>query len=87
MAHTLEWYKQYADEHGYELTDKAEKVMELVDKCQGFCPCRYTMWKNQGKTDDEMKDIECPCIFIKEDMQHTKKHTCHCNLFKKKEEE
>ena len=45
MTHTLEWYKQYADEHGYELTDKAEKVIEMVDKCCSYCPCRFTMWK------------------------------------------
>ena len=27
MSHTLEWYKQYADEHGYELGKNAEKII------------------------------------------------------------
>ena len=87
MSHTLEWYKQYDDEHGYELTDKAEKVIEMVDKCCSYCPCRFTMWKKANKTDEEMEQIRCPCVFIEEDMKHTKNHTCHCNLLKKKEEE
>ena len=83
MAHDLEWYKNYAEEHGYELTDKAARVIQMVDKCEGFCPCRYAIWK-KTKTDEEMEAIRCPCIYIEEDMAHNKGN-CHCFLFHKKD--
>lgn len=81
--HTREWYENYAKENGYELTDKAEKVLNAVSKCYGFCPCRYMIWK-KTKSDEEMKQIQCPCIFIEEDMKDNNGN-CHCFLFKKKE--
>lgn len=81
--HDREWYENYAREHGYELTDIADRVIEGVHKCEDYCPCRYVMYKK--KMPEKMKEIKCPCIFIEEDMKETKGHTCHCHLFKKKE--
>ena len=83
MAHDIEWYKAYAEEHGYELTDKADKVIQVVDRADGFCPCRFLLWK-KSKTPEEMEAIRCPCVFIEEDMEHNKGN-CHCFLFHKKE--
>ena len=82
MTHTLEWYKQYADEHGYELTDKAEKVIELVDKCEGYCPCKKFLWEKNRP--EEMDKIICPCQESPDEIE--KQGFCHCRLFKKKEQ-
>ena len=56
MSHDLDWYKNYAEEKGYELTNKAERVIQMVDKCEGFCPCRFAIWK-KTKTPEEMEAI------------------------------
>ena len=82
MAESKEWYEAYAKENGYELTDRAEKVIEAVAKCDGYCPCRYAIWK-KTKTPQEMEAIRCPCIFMEEDMNENNGN-CHCFLFKRK---
>lgn len=79
-TYTKEWYQQYADENGYELSEKFDKVFEAVKKCDSYCPCRYILWKKQQPENLEL--IKCPCSMIKEDMQ--KLGRCHCFLLVKK---
>lgn len=77
--HTKEWYAQYADEHGYKLGKMFDKMYDAVNKCAGFCPCKYAIY--QKTKPNELEDIRCPCIFIKEDME--KHGSCHCRMFTK----
>ena len=82
MSHTLEWYKQYAEENGYELTDKAEKIIQMIDRCDGYCPCKLALWEKARP--NELDKIICPCGEHKKEIE--KDNFCHCHLFKKKEE-
>ena len=82
MTHTLEWYKQYADENGYELTNKVDKIIEMIDKCQGYCPCKIALWKKSKP--NELEKIICPCEDHKKEIEETSH--CHCCLFYKKED-
>lgn len=77
--HTKEWYEEYAKEHGYKLSKIFDKMYDAVNKCLGFCPCKYAIYQ-KTKT-DELEDIRCPCIFIEEDMKKT--GFCHCRMFEK----
>lgn len=77
--HTKEWYEEYAKKHNYTLSDKFDKVLEAVNKCNGYCPCRYTLWTKQQPENIEL--IKCPCSMIEEDMN--KLGRCHCNLLLK----
>ena len=87
-SHNLEWYEEFAKAHGYRLTKIAEKVIKSVEKCNGYCPCRYNLYLHDGKTHEELDKIKCPCIYIEEDMAECsgKVKTCHCHLFEKTEE-
>lgn len=82
MSHDLNWYKKFAEENDYELGKKAEKIIEMVDKCEGHCPCKYAMW--QKSRPDELDKIICPCEDHKKEIEET--GHCHCCLLKKKEE-
>lgn len=77
--HTKEWYKNYADENGYKLGKIFDKMYDAVNKCDGYCPCKYVIY--QKNKPDELEDIKCPCIFIQEDMEKT--GHCHCKMFDK----
>nr|DAV17807.1 MAG TPA: ferredoxin-thioredoxin reductase [Caudoviricetes sp.] len=79
--HTKEWYKNYADENGYKLGKIFDKMYDAVNKCDGYCPCKYAIY--QKNKPDELEDIKCPCIFIQEDMEKT--GHCHCKMFDKGE--
>jgi len=59
----------YADAKGFELSDKADKVIDLVVLKDGFCPCRAV-------------PVPCPCPFHEEEIATDGQ--CHCNLFRKK---
>lgn len=87
--HTKEWYENYAKEHGYKLTKVADKVIESVNKCFAYCPCRYNMYLKEGRLQNEFDKILCPCVYIEEDMEHCKgkTKTCHCHLFEKCDDE
>lgn len=80
MAHDIEWYKAYAEEHGYELTDKADKVIQAVDRAEGYCPCKKIIWERNRP--NEMNKIICPCV--ESDEEISRSGYCHCRLFKRK---
>lgn len=79
--HTKEWYENYAKENGYKLGKIFDKMYDAVNKCEGYCPCKYTIY--QKNKPSELEDIRCPCVFIKEDMEKT--GHCHCKMFEKGE--
>lgn len=54
----------------------------MVDKCEGHCPCKYTMW--QKSRPNELDKIICPCEEHTKEIEET--GHCHCCLFYKKEE-
>jgi ferredoxin-thioredoxin reductase catalytic subunit len=56
----------YAKSKGWRLSDSSEKVIDLVIKNGGNCPCRAV-------------PFPCPCQFHCEEVAKNKK--CHCNLF------
>ena len=80
MSNSKEWYENYAKENGYELTDIADRVIQAVDKCQGYCPCKYALWKKTKP--EELDKIVCPCAEHKAEIEAD--GHCHCNLFRKK---
>lgn len=79
---TREEYIEYAEKNGYVLGKLFDKMLVAVDKCDGFCPCKYMIYKKSKP--DELEDIRCPCVFVKEDME--KHGKCHCGMFAKPEE-
>ncbi len=58
----------YAEAKGFSLSDKADKVIELIVAKNGDCPCRAI-------------SVPCPCPFHIEEIETDGK--CHCNLFRK----
>lgn len=56
-------------------------MYEAVNKCEGFCPCKYAIY--QKTKPEQLEDIRCPCIFVPEDMEKT--GHCHCRMFDKGE--
>lgn len=81
--HTKEWYENYAKEHNYCLGKMFDKMYDAVNKCEGFCPCKYALYKKMQP--QNLEDIRCPCIFISEDME--KHNSCHCKMFVKENKE
>lgn len=81
QLHTKEWYENYAKKNGYKLGKIFDKMYDAVNKCEGYCPCKYTIY--QKNKPSELEDIRCPCVFIKEDMEKT--GHCHCKMFEKGE--
>lgn len=79
--HTKEWYEEYAKENGYKLGKIFDKMYDAVNNCEGYCPCKYALYKKNKP--EELEDIRCPCVFIKEDMEKT--GHCHCKMFEKGE--
>jgi ferredoxin-thioredoxin reductase catalytic subunit len=79
--HTKEWYQKYADANGYKLGKIFDKMYEAVNKCEGYCPCKYAIY--QKTKPEQLEDIRCPCIFVPEDMEKT--GHCHCRMFDKGE--
>lgn len=79
--HTKEWYENYANENGYKLGKIFDKMYDAVNKCDGYCPCKYAIY--QKTKPEELEDIKCPCIFVPEDME--KHGHCHCRMFDKGE--
>lgn len=86
--HTYVWYENYAQENNFRLTKIADKVIESVNKCFGYCPCRYSFYVKDEKSQEEFDKILCPCQYILEDMEKCKgkTKTCHCHLFEKIEQ-
>ena len=82
MSHSLEWYKEYANENNLVLGKNAEKVIAAVDKCEGYCPCKYALMKKSNP--EKLHEIICPCKEHKNEIE--KLGHCHCCLFYKKEE-
>ena len=78
-THTKEWYENYAKENGYELGEVADKIIEGLKRCNGYCPCKYAIWKKTRP--DELDKIICPCEEHKAEIE--KDGFCHCRLFKK----
>lgn len=67
---TIEWYQDYAETNGYELSKYAPAIIKMVDKNDGNCPCK----KGQD-------DVICPCPTHKEEIK--KEGHCVCSLFLK----
>lgn len=82
MAHDKEWYAQYAESKGYELGKMADKVIESVNKADGYCPCKVALWKKNKP--EELDKIICPCV--DSDDEIAKMGRCTCCLFYKKGE-
>lgn len=57
---------------GYVLGPNADKIIKVIKKRDGKCPCRI---------DGTM----CPCPYIEEDMD--KYGHCHCKLFYKNKDQ
>jgi ferredoxin-thioredoxin reductase catalytic subunit len=58
----------YAAARGFRLSDKADKVLELIVIRDGACPCRAVA-------------VPCPCPYHLEEIE--KDGQCHCGLFRK----
>jgi ferredoxin-thioredoxin reductase catalytic subunit len=58
--------ESYSKEMGFSLSDKADKVIDLIIAKDGNCPCRAI-------------PVPCPCPFHVEEVD--KDGQCHCNLF------
>lgn len=78
-VHTKEWYENYAKENGLELGDAADKILAVLPKCDGHCPCKYYIW--QKTKPNELDKIICPCADHMKEIEET--GFCHCRLFKK----
>lgn len=76
---TRDEYIEYANSKGYKLGKIFDKMLVAVEKCNGYCPCKYAIYQNTRP--DELEDIKCPCKFIEEDMEQT--GHCHCHMFTK----
>ncbi len=81
-VHTKEWYENYAKENGFILGKNADRIIGLVDKNEGFCPCKVVMMKKNNP--ELLPTIVCPCQEHKCEIE--KMGHCHCTLFYKKEE-
>lgn len=79
-AHTKEWYENYAKENNLELTKWADKVIENVNKSEGYCPCKYKMWLKEKP--EQIEEIKCPCKNSPNELNET--GYCHCRLFQVK---
>ena len=80
-VHPKEWYCNYAKENGYELTNASDRIIATLHRTNGYCPCKYAMWKKTRP--EELDKIICPCAEHKEEIERD--GYCHCHLFKKKE--
>lgn len=80
-THTREWYEDYAKEHDLELGKAADKIIEGVNRCFGYCPCKYTMIKKTNPA--LLPTIVCPCDNHMNEINET--GHCHCTLFYKKQ--
>lgn len=78
---TRDEYIEYAEQNGYVLGKIFDKMLSAVENCEGFCPCKYALYKKSKP--EELEDIRCPCIFVAEDME--KHGKCHCGMFAKGE--
>lgn len=57
---------------GWELSKNAPKIIRLVQKCGGYCPC--------GTNKLEGEEKKCPCA------DYRIRNICHCNLYIKKDD-
>jgi len=82
----LKWARDYATAHGWRLNPD-EKKLDIVVRGlarnlgkfgEKYCPCRL---RSGDKEKD--KDIICPCIYHKGEIESEGR--CHCNLYVKKE--
>jgi ferredoxin-thioredoxin reductase catalytic subunit len=81
MSHNKEWYENYAESKGYKLGDKADKVIEAVNRAEGYCPCKKALWDKTRPND--LEQIACPCW--ESDNEVAKMGHCTCRLFFKKD--
>lgn len=58
------------------INPKANKIIERINKNDGFCPCVAPYTYEEGK------NYSCPCDDLENHLK--KKGCCHCNLFIKK---
>jgi hypothetical protein len=63
------WYSTYAYDNGYGLSKHAPKIIAMVDRNNGQCPCKVA-----GEADET-----CPCPAHHDEIE-TDGH-CTCNLF------
>lgn len=59
-----------------DVSPKAEKIINRINACDGFCPCVNPSQYEEGK------DYRCPCSDMEKHLKE-KGHCC-CNLFIKK---
>ena len=81
--HTREWYEQYAEQNGYVLGKNADRIIEMVNKNDLYCPCKVTLMRKNNP--ELLPTIVCPCQQHKQEICDT--GHCHCTLFYKKEEQ
>ena len=62
--------EKHCEEKGLALSDMADKIVEAVNKCDGYCPCKIN------------PRVLCPCPEHEEDVKE--KGRCCCNLFVQK---
>lgn len=77
MSNDYNYYKEIADNLGFELSPYAEKIIARVAKNDGYCPC---VSENERNVHLE-NDYTCPCSLMIRDVKE--KGCCHCHLFVK----
>ena len=78
----LEWAKDYAKKNSWILNPDEKKLQIVIQGLarnqrkfgERYCPCRLRTG-DPGKD----KDIICPCIFHRDEVEDG--GSCHCNLY------
>ena len=65
---TREEFEAVGIEHNCKLSEKADRIMEIVNKRGGKCPCR-------------IDGTLCPCPMLDDDLEKTGK--CYCGLYER----
>ena len=79
MTKDLNFYSEIASNLGFSLSKFADKIINRVNKNEGFCPC-VSEKERQAHPEN---DYTCPCSLMIEDVK--KQGHCHCHLFIKGE--
>jgi ferredoxin-thioredoxin reductase catalytic subunit len=79
------WASRYASSNGWRLNDDQDKLAVVIRGLlrnkerfgERYCPCRI----RSGDSGRD-RDIICPCIFHRDEIEQDGQ--CHCNLFFRK---
>lgn len=72
---TIEECQKFADEHGFELSKFADKIIARTNINNGYCPCVTA----KEREEHPENDYQCPCSLCIDDTKEM--GHCHCNLF------